>query len=151
MAARLRAASGAGEAPTLVAACVGERAAQQLRAFERIADRVPVARIVREDGRMEEVAPKATLRLAAGDQLHVFTAGGAGYGDPLQREPQAVLSDVLDRRVSARAARDDYGVVLALGDGTVVAEETRRLRERMAGERGEIVWTYDLGPELGRA
>ena len=53
MAARLRAFAASGEAMTLVAACVGERAAQQLRAFERIADRVPVARIVRDGLRMD--------------------------------------------------------------------------------------------------
>lgn len=53
MAARLRAFAASEEAMTLVAACVGERAAQQLRAFERIADRVPVARIVRDGLRMD--------------------------------------------------------------------------------------------------
>ena len=53
MAARLMAAAPRGEAARLVAACVGERAAQQLTAFERIFGRVPVARIVREGRKMD--------------------------------------------------------------------------------------------------
>lgn len=38
--------------------------------------------------------------------------GGGGWGDPLQRAPQAVLDDVLDEYVSIEAAARDYGVVL---------------------------------------
>jgi MoxR-like ATPase len=52
MAATLMAASPQDATP-LVAACVGERAARQLQAFERIFARVPVARIVREGLKMD--------------------------------------------------------------------------------------------------
>jgi N-methylhydantoinase B len=38
--------------------------------------------------------------------------GGGGYGDPLERDPQRVLADVLDQRVSAGCARELYGVVI---------------------------------------
>lgn len=38
--------------------------------------------------------------------------GGAGFGDPLLRDPVAVREDVLDEYVSPAAARDKYGVVL---------------------------------------
>jgi N-methylhydantoinase B len=38
--------------------------------------------------------------------------GGGGWGDPLKRDPQAVLDDVLDGYVSVEGARRDYGVVL---------------------------------------
>jgi N-methylhydantoinase B len=37
--------------------------------------------------------------------------GGGGYGDPLDRDPQRVLADLLDQRVSAACARQLYGVV----------------------------------------
>ena len=40
------------------------------------------------------------------------TAGAGGYGDPLQRDAELVLRDVRDGKVSLRAAREDYGVVL---------------------------------------
>jgi N-methylhydantoinase B len=39
-------------------------------------------------------------------------AGGAGFGDPFTRDPDAVLRDVLNGFVSIDAARDDYGVVI---------------------------------------
>lgn len=44
--------------------------------------------------------------------VHV-TAGGGGYGDPLQRPPEAVLRDVVQGRVSRQRAREAYGIVIA--------------------------------------
>lgn len=38
--------------------------------------------------------------------------GGGGWGDPLERDAQKVLEDVLDEYVSPEGARRDYGVVL---------------------------------------
>ncbi|MFQ5875192.1 MAG: hydantoinase B/oxoprolinase family protein, partial [Dehalococcoidia bacterium] len=113
--------------------------------------RQSMARIVRKSGEVEEVASKATLKLHHGDQLHVFTAGGAGYGDPLDRDPELVLQDVLDRRVSVESALEDYGVVIDQEARVVNLEETAKERRRRRGERGDVTWTYDLGPELGQA
>jgi N-methylhydantoinase B len=39
---------------------------------------------------------KTTLQLAAGETLVVQTAGGGGYGDPAQRDPQALARDAAD-------------------------------------------------------
>ena len=47
-----------------------------------------------------------------GDRYAYRYGGGGGWGDPLEREPQKVLDDVLDEYVSVEAARRDYGVVL---------------------------------------
>ena len=38
--------------------------------------------------------------------------GGGGWGDPLERDVQKVLEDVLDEYVSVGSAKEDYGVVL---------------------------------------
>ena len=51
----------------------------------------------------------------AGQVVRVVTTGGGGWGDPLEREPELVLRDVIEGKVSLAAARDDYGVVLAPG------------------------------------
>lgn len=51
--------------------------------------------------------------LSAGDRVEMLTPGGGGYGDPLEREPDAVLRDVTLGYIDARVARDTYGVVLA--------------------------------------
>jgi N-methylhydantoinase B len=50
------------------------------------------------------------------DALYVRWNGGGGIGDPLERDPEAVAHDVLDRVVSPAAAAQVYGVVLS-GDG----------------------------------
>jgi N-methylhydantoinase B len=55
--------------------------------------------------------------LAAGDRFVNLTAGGGGYGDPLTREPEHVVADVLDGYITAEAAERTYGVVVRT-DGT---------------------------------
>ena len=50
--------------------------------------------------------------LRAGQTMRVVTTGGGGWGDPLEREPERVRIDVEHGKVSRKAARDDYGVIL---------------------------------------
>jgi N-methylhydantoinase B len=53
---------------------------------------------------------KATdVRMSAGDVLHVRSAGGGGYGDPLKRDHGAVLRDVQAGLIDAADAAADYG------------------------------------------
>jgi N-methylhydantoinase B len=63
-------------------------------------------------------------------QAIVRTGGGGGWGDPLDRDPEAVRHDVVEELVSPKAANDDYGVVLA-ADGTVDAAATAELRNTL--------------------
>lgn len=58
------------------------------------------------------VLPTAPITLREDAVFRHMMAGGGGYGDPFEREPERVLEDVLDGRVSPEAARRDYGVVL---------------------------------------
>ena len=55
--------------------------------------------------------------LAVGDRFVNRTAGGGGYGDPLARDPMAVVADVLDGYVTSNAAWRTYGLVVR-PDGT---------------------------------
>jgi N-methylhydantoinase B len=48
----------------------------------------------RSDGTEEVLPPKHTTRLRRGDVLVVQTPGGAGYGDPAERDPEAVERDI---------------------------------------------------------
>jgi N-methylhydantoinase B len=70
--------------------------------------------------------------LSAGQRVMYDYGGGGGWGDPLDRDPQAVLDDVLDEYVSFEAAERDYGVVLtgSLADLTIAVDEaaTTKLR-----------------------
>jgi N-methylhydantoinase B len=71
--------------------------------------------------------------LEAGDVVDLRTGGGGGFGDPFERDPQSVRTDVVDGYVSKAAAERDYGVVL--DDRLAIDEEaTRRARERQPAQ-----------------
>ena len=72
--------------------------------------------------------------LHPGDQLWEYIAGGAGYGDPLDRDPAAVWADVLDGKVSPALALEAFGVVLAPDGAGVDEVKTKEARERRRGE-----------------
>jgi N-methylhydantoinase B len=55
--------------------------------------------------------PMFAAMLQPGDVFHHRMAGGGGWGAPSDRERAAVLTDVRDGKVSAGAAREQYGVV----------------------------------------
>jgi N-methylhydantoinase B len=88
--------------------------------------------ILRTDGTREELPSKKMIVLHPGDQLWEYIAGGAGYGDPLERDPAAVLADLRDGKIADTA---EYGVVLT-PDGAAVDEvKTKERREALAGRR----------------
>ena len=64
----------------------------------------------------------------AGSRARIRTSGGGGWGDPFERDAEAVLRDVLDGLISVEAAERGYGVVVA--DGRVDDEATARRRAR---------------------
>ncbi len=103
--------------------------------------------ILRTDGTIEPVHAKQVVTLEEGDTVVLETAGGGGYGDPLDRDPDAVRADVLDRKVSREAAQELYGVVLA-GEPVAVDETaTQSLRARLVEARGPVTWTLDRGED----
>ncbi len=78
--------------------------------------------------------------LQSGDKFSRPTAGGGGYGDPLERDPERVRTDVVDDYVSIERAARDYGVVLAVIDRDLCEYEidhaaTDRLRAEIRAER----------------
>jgi N-methylhydantoinase B len=63
-------------------------------------------------------------------QAHVAVSqGGGGYGDPLDRDPAAVLEDVLDGLVTRERAAIEYGVALDDRAPRVDEAATARLRD----------------------
>ncbi|MCX5808345.1 MAG: hydantoinase B/oxoprolinase family protein [Proteobacteria bacterium] len=68
-------------------------------------------------------------QLIPGDVVTIDAPGGGGYGNPLEREPEMVASDVIEGYVSLESARNDYGVVVNPVTGEIDREETKRLRQ----------------------
>jgi N-methylhydantoinase B len=76
----------------------------------------------------QALPPKTTLQVQYADELRHELAGAGGWGNPLGRDPRAVLDDVLDEKITLAHARAAYGVALT-EDGTSIDEsETARLR-----------------------
>ena len=79
---------------------------------------------------------KGLFDLKRGDVFHHITAGAAGWGDPLEREPHLVLEDVRNEKLTDEYVREEYGVVLSQdGDLTVDWESTERLRQQIRSNR----------------
>lgn len=68
-------------------------------------------------------AQASNVRVGEGDRFTRPSAGGGGYGDPLDRDPSAVLEDVVDDYVSVHRAERDYGVVLRVVDADLAEYE----------------------------
>lgn len=90
--------------------------------------------ILRPDGAADHVSAQAShVEIRAGEEFHFRMSSAGGYGDPLTRDPSAVLEDMLSDRLNAAEAASAYGVVL---DGRAVDEgATRELRGAMLKER----------------
>lgn len=94
-------------------------------------------RVVINPGTPEEtIIQKCTgYPVKAGSIISVQTGGGGGYGDPLERDPEAVRLDVVRGYVSLEAAARQYGVVLDPETLEIDAQATAALREQMRVRR----------------
>ena len=79
-----------------------------------------------------------------GDRLIFSTAGAGGLGDPLDREPERVATDVRSGLVTAQAARTDYGVVVS-ATGTLDTDATTTARDEIRDTRQPRP-DFDFGP-----
>ena len=89
-------------------------------------------------GETTRVLPgKVTVTIRQDDIISHETAGAGGWGDPLERHPEAVLVDIRDDLVSSAFARDVYGVVIDGARWTVDGGATE-------ARRGEILAAREL-------
>jgi N-methylhydantoinase B len=81
-------------------------------------------------------------QVPAESRVIIRSAGGGGWGDPLDRDPMRVIEDIRDGMVSAEAARAEYGVVAQLngGEGLEAVQldraATEKLRRDKRAQRG---------------
>jgi N-methylhydantoinase B len=84
-----------------------------------------------EDGQVEQLPSKFQgVLLKPGERLVIETAGGGGWGDPMERDPMLVQRDVVNGLISLERAREAYGVIIDEETLKVVLTETRHLRKK---------------------
>jgi len=87
--------------------------------------------VSRNDGTEERWRKISNLPLKKGEVVSFRGGGGGGYGSPLDRDPQAVLADVISDYVSLGVAEEEYGVVIDPKALAVDGEKTKALRARV--------------------
>ena len=84
------------------------------------------------------------------DILVLQAAGGGGYGDPLEREPERVVEDLRRTYIDEAMARDVYGVVLD-AEGGVDEAATRARRASLGDMQRHLVRVVHTPEPLYRA
>jgi N-methylhydantoinase B len=79
---------------------------------------------------------QSNAALPANAEWHLYSGGGGGWGDPNEREPQAVLEDVIQGYVSRASAENDYGVVIEGRGKQLVFDESKTRELRAQRKRG---------------
>lgn len=81
-----------------------------------------------QEMRIEEAC--YNVPMPPGAVIYAQSGGGGGWGDPFERDPDAVRADVLDEYVSIEGARRDYGVAIDARTLEVDRAATKKLRAR---------------------
>lgn len=84
--------------------------------------------ILNPNGDAVRLNSKSTHELKPGDVVSYRTCGGGGYGNPRERDPELVLRDVREGKVSAERAREVYGVMIGTDTWQVNLDRTDELR-----------------------
>jgi N-methylhydantoinase B len=98
------------------------------------ANRVAVARVSVSQAGRRPLPGVAVVTLTPNESLVVSASGGGGWGDPIERDPEAVAYDVRNELVSRQWAGRMYGVILA-ADGAPDTARTERRREAIRAAR----------------
>ncbi len=97
------------------------------------------ARVQRDDNPTWVSVKKQTrYPISPLDRVVFLTAGGGGWGDPLERNPELVAYDVREGYISPESAAD-YGVVLSAVSGEVDLKATEALRARLRDEQNKTL------------
>ncbi len=91
--------------------------------------------IRRRNGADEQYPSKFMTTMGRDDVIHLRLAGGGGYGDPLKRDPDRVLDDLREGKVSVSGAARDYGVVVDPASHALDRAATEALRAERRNAR----------------
>jgi len=96
----------------------------------------PSENYLNPDGENRLLPSKLTMTMRKDDVFRHVLAGAGGWGDPLERDPAAVLRDVRNELLSPARAERDYGVVIDVKRWQVDAAATARRRTEIRAARG---------------
>ena len=99
----------------------------------------PSRNILNPDKEARLLDSKLTMHLHRGDVFRHELPGGGGWGDPLDRDPTSVLSDVRNEYISVDGANRDYGVVIDTSTWIVDVVATQNLRKSRRRSRGDAI------------
>ena len=83
-------------------------------------------------GKEQTLGSKTTFTVPHGSYVTMQTCGGGGYGPASERDPELVLKDVLEGKVSLERAREVYQVAIDLSARKVDEAKTAELRSHHA-------------------
>ena len=81
------------------------------------------------NGGIRSLPSKGTIEVKAGETVRVETCGGGGYGPAKEREPERVLQDVRNGKISPERARQHYRVSINTTNWTIDYNQTQLLRD----------------------
>lgn len=98
----------------------------------------PSANILNLGSDNEELLPtKPSIEIVAGTRHRHVTASGGGYGNALERDPELVLTDFLEEKVTEAGALRDYAVVISNNEiDNVKTAAARALRVNKENKKG---------------
>jgi N-methylhydantoinase B len=95
----------------------------------------------------------SNVPVKTGDTFIRPSSGGGGMGDPLERDPNMVLEDVIDGYVSLERAKKDYGVVVKVLDEEMLYHEIDQeasKKERAFIRKNRVAWMKEDPKEVKR-
>lgn len=69
----------------------------------------PCRFVVDPDGQAIQLSSKFSIPVAGGTVVSVQMGGGGGFGDPAERDPDAIAADLANGMITPDRARDQYG------------------------------------------
>ena len=104
------------------------------RVNELLADRRCIDDLAALEGE-RRLLPYCEFEIGKDDVLYLRLGSGGGYGDPLDREPEAVAESLLNGRISTATAEEIYGVAMEAESLEVDEAATQELRDRIRRNR----------------
>jgi len=91
--------------------------------------------VIRKDKVIFDGGRAFNFKLKKGDIVSIRSGGGAGWGSPLERDPNLVLEDYKNGLITLELAREKYDVVIDPKKLVVDMEATKALREKKFKEK----------------